>query len=320
MPMYRSLSKIYPSKIRDKYKDLLKYSDAETDHEQYIGTNVAFGLIISLLTAAILSFFMRIQMNTAILVFVFAFVLIEIIGYLLLILKADAKGKFIEEILPDALLLMSMNIKSGMTTDRSLIMSARSEFGPLERELNKAGKQILAGKEVRYALLDMTTRIRSDLFERTIRLIVEGIESGGELSSLLQQTAEDIQNTKLVHNEVRSNLMMYSIFIFFAVGFGAPLLFGISTYLVGSVGTQIASVQAANQPGAATMHISTGFLVIFALLSLTITSFFGGLIIGIIKSGSEKAGIKLIPILIIVSFLVFFVVRGMVSSIFPAFP
>jgi hypothetical protein len=318
--MYRSLSKIYPSKIRDKYKDLLKYSDAETDHEQYIGTNVAFGLIISLLTAAILSFFMRIQMNTAILVFVFAFVLIEIIGYLLLILKADAKGKFIEEILPDALLLMSMNIKSGMTTDRSLIMSARSEFGPLERELNKAGKQILAGKEVRYALLDMTTRIRSDLFERTIRLIVEGIESGGELSSLLQQTAEDIQNTKLVHNEVRSNLMMYSIFIFFAVGFGAPLLFGISTYLVGSVGTQIASVQAANQPGAATMHISTGFLVIFALLSLTITSFFGGLIIGIIKSGSEKAGIKLIPILIIVSFLVFFVVRGMVSSIFPAFP
>jgi len=318
--MYRSLSKIYPSKIRDKYKDLLKYSDTETDHEQYIGTNVAFGLIISLLTAAILSFFMRIQMNTTVLVFVFAFVLIEIIGYLLLILKADAKGKFIEEILPDALLLMSMNIKSGMTTDRSLIMSARSEFGPLERELNKAGKQILAGKEVRYALLDMTTRIRSDLFERTIRLIVEGIESGGELSSLLQQTAEDIQNTKLVHNEVRSNLMMYSIFIFFAVGFGAPLLFGISTYLVGSVGTQIATFQTVNQPGAATMHISTGFLVIFALLSLTITSFFGGLIIGIIKSGSEKAGIKFIPILIIVSFLVFFVVRGMVSSIFPAFP
>jgi flagellar protein FlaJ len=213
-----------------------------------------------------------------------------------------------------------MNIKSGMTTDRAFILSARPEFGPLQRELSRAGKEILAGNEIRYALLGMTTRIKSQLFERTIRLILEGIESGGELSSLLQQTAEDIQTTRLVTNEVRSNVLMYAIFIFFAVGFGAPLLFGISTYLVSQISTQFSTFQVVGPTGeaaAAGLKIAPGFLVTFALVALTVSSFFGGLIIGIVKGGSERNGFKFIPLLIVVSFVVFFIVRTTVSTIFP---
>jgi len=316
--MYRSLARLYPEKIRGKYKDMMKYSDIDANPEHYIGKAMVFGGVISFVLAMLLKSFLSLQPNQALLVLIAGFALIQVVGYIILVMRADAKGKVVEDVLPDALLLMAMNIKSGMTTDRALIMSARNEFGPLEKELTRAGKQILAGKDVRFALMDMPTRIKSELFERTIRLVIEGIESGGELSSLLQQTAEDIQNTKLVNNEVRSNLMMYAIFIFFAVGFGAPLLFGISTYLVSSVGTQFTAFQASGQPGVAVMQISPGFLVMFAMLALAITCFFGGLIVGIIKGGSEKAGIKFIPMLMLVAYTVFFVVRTMVASVFPA--
>jgi flagellar protein FlaJ len=249
------------------------------------------------------------------------FLVYEALFYALLALRADGKGRAVEAVLPDALLLMSMNIKSGMTTDRALIMSALTEFGPLEKELNRAGKQLLAGKEIRDALLDITTRIKSKQLDRTIRLIIEGVESGGELSNLLLQTAEDIQNTKLVQNEVKANVMMYMIFIFFAAGIGAPLLFGISTYLVGALSQQFATFQttgASSFVGAGTTRIDPGFLLLFAITSLSMTSFFGSMMMGIIKGGTEKDGLKMIPVMLVVSLSVFFFVRSIVAGILPS--
>jgi archaeal flagellar protein FlaJ len=318
--MLTNAAKIYPAPIRKKYRNLMKYCDIDINHEKFIGTGIVAGLILSLIISTSLKLFTVITLNTFIIIFFAIFFLVQLILYIWLVLRADAKGRFIEEILPDALLLMSMNIKSGMTTDRALIIAARPEFGPLEKALAHAGKEVLAGKEISDALLDLTSTIKSGLFERTVRLIIEGIKSGGELSSLLQQTAEDIQNTKLVQKEVRSNLLMYAIFIFFAVGFGAPMLFSISTYLVATVGTQMSTFQAGDAGGAAaqTLKVTPAFLTMFALIALVITSIFGGLIIGIIKGGSERAGLKIIPMLMVVSITVFFIVRMFVISIFPS--
>ncbi|MBI4174845.1 MAG: type II secretion system F family protein [Candidatus Aenigmarchaeota archaeon] len=303
--MYHQASKILPERIRNNYKSLLQYCDIQISPEMFIGFILLFGIGVSFAVSLNLMVIFSYAGNTFILVFLLTYVLFEIIVYLLLLLRADAKGKYVEGILPDVLLLTSMNIKSGITTDRALIMTALPEFGPLKNELNRAGKQILAGKPIKHALLEMTGHIKSKLFERTIRLIIEGIENGGELSDLLQQTSTEIQNMKIVQNEVRANVLMYAIFIFFAAGIGAPILFGISTYLAGV--------------GLTKNPLGGEFLVTFALLSLAVTSFFAGLIIGIIKDGNEKAGVKFIPILLTVSIFVFFSIRSVVSGILPAF-
>jgi flagellar biosynthesis protein FliQ len=52
--------------------------------------------------------------------------------------------------------------------------------------------------------------------------------------------------------------------------------------------------------------------------SLAVTSFFGGLLIGLIQEGSEKAGLRYIPILIAVSLSIFFLTRLMVERLFGA--
>ncbi len=286
---------------------------------------VTLGVLASLIAVGIAWFMLDLRYIFLLTGFLALTVFSQIVAYLWLTIRAESKARFVEEVLPDALLLMAMNIKSGMTTDRALIIAARPEFGPLEKELTRAGKQLLGGKEIKYALSGIAVHIKSKLLDRTIRLVIEGIESGGELSSLLEQTAEDIQNTRLVTNEVRSNMMMYCIFIFFSVAIGAPLLFGISTYLVGSVGGQIAAFQSAEVLGQSSIGVSGGigvtpqFLTMFALISLTITSLFGGMIIGIVRSGSERNGLKMIPVLLIISYAVFFVVRMVVSSTFTSF-
>ncbi len=320
--MYHIIARLFPGRMRNRYKNLLNYTDMQMDVEKFIIVSILIGIVGSFVISVNVFTLLLLSFNTFFVLFLVIFFVLEIAIYLWLILKADAKGKYIENILPDALMLMAMNLKSGMTTDRALIMAARSEFGPLERELNKTGKQILAGKDIKNALFDMGQRIRSRVLERTISLLVEGIRSGGELSALLQQLAEEMQTTKSVESEVRANVLMYAIFIFFAAGVGAPLLFGISTYLVGGVSQQLSTISVPESGitpiSSGAITISPGFLITFAMIALTITSFFGGLIVGIVKKGEEKAGLKYIPMLLFLSLSIFFMVRGALAGIFPA--
>ena len=82
----------------------------------------------------------------------------------------EAKAKFMEKVLPDALQLMSSNLRAGMTPERALLLAARSEFGPLSDEINRVGKEVAVGKGVDEALLDITkessqTRLKNDGFD-----------------------------------------------------------------------------------------------------------------------------------------------------------
>jgi len=130
---------------------------------------------------------------------------------------------------------------------------------------------------------------------------------------------------------------MYVIFIFFAAGIGAPLVFGISTHLMGVMSEQMSrfaaidftKYQAGGGGFAGNLGVFTGFnrmgqaasispdfLMLYAVVSLLVTSFFGSLTIGLIKDGKEKQGFKYMPLLLVLSLAVFFVTRLVVSSIF----
>ncbi len=322
--MYRYITRILPKRSKENYHYVLACADMRIDHEKFIGFVLLFGAGAAAAFAFILAVLLGLAVEMALAAFATIYLLLESAIYMRFLLKASAKAAAVELVLPDALMMMSMNIKAGLTTDRALLESARAEFGPLGAEIRKAGKQIIAGKDIKYALLDMPKKIKSQMFERTVRLIVEGIESGGELADLLQQTADNIQTTRLTQNEVKANVMMYAIFIFFAAGIGAPMLFGISTYLVQVLSTQYAHFNVPEQvvtggfQGLKIMQarISVGgsFLLLFSVAALTITSFFGGLIIGLVKDGEEKQGVKYVPILIAVSLSVFFLVRLMIAG------
>ncbi len=320
--MYQYFARILPKRVLTSYKNLLGYCRVKTDHEKFIGFVIIFGLVLSLAFALALGIILNLSLGWFVLSFIILYIAIEFIIYMYFSMHADSQGKKVENILPDVLQLMSLNLKAGMTTDKALLVSARPEFGALEKELSKAGKQVLAGKSIKEALLEIPKGIKSKVVERTIRIIVEGIESGGELSHLLEQTAEDIQQTKIINEEIHANILMYAIFIFFAASIGAPLLFGISTYLVQTLGTEMSSFEMPEtlitgiHIGRGELNVGSSFLIMFSITALFIISFFGSMIIGIVKSNKEKEGLKIFPLMFIISITIFIIVRMFVSSIF----
>ena len=208
----------------------MQYSRIKTNKEKLIGYFLIFSLILSLIITFI---FLRLFSFNFIVIFLISIIILNLAFYFTFSLKADATAKFVENVLPDALQLMSSNLRAGLTTDKALILSARPEFGVLSEEINNIGKKISLGEDIAKAMDEMTRQFKSEKLKKTFLLITSGLKSGGELTDLLDQTAENLRQEKFLDEKIRTNVLMYVIFIFAAIGIGAPILFGLSSFLVG---------------------------------------------------------------------------------------
>ncbi|MBI5391989.1 type II secretion system F family protein [Candidatus Woesearchaeota archaeon] len=318
--MYRLFATFYPKPIKQGFIQLLLYSNLRMEPNRFLG----FIFLFNTLTSLFLGFvFGQIYSAPFWIISILSFLFIEVTFYFWLLVYADKKARFAEEVLPDALLLMSSNLRAGFTTDKALLLAARPEFGPLRDEITQVGKEITAGREVATSLLAITTRIRSQKLARALELIVSGLKSGGKLADLLQETALDFKNQALVDRKIRTSVNMYMIFVFFAVAIGAPLLFGLSSYLVEVLSIIFKSIEV---PSTVTTQlslplsfkstaVSPTFVTAFSVLSLTTTSVFGAFVIGLISKGREKDGITLLPLLLLLALGIFFLVRFLARSL-----
>ena len=260
--------------------------------------------------------------------FAIGFALISFIGfqtllYILLIMVMDSRTRQIEEVLADALQLMSANVRAGMTLDRAIWLSARPEFGPLEDEIKQFGKEVLGGVSMVDALRNIKRRVNSDILDRTLKLMEEGLRSGGEMARLLDETASDIRKIKMMRKQVKSNVIMYSMFIMFASVLGAPLLFAVAVYFIEMIGgfwsERTAEIPSQMSSGFMKMtgpQVSSEEMMMFSIACIVLTTIFGALIIGLIQSGKEKRGLKYIPLLTGTGLFIFFAVKFVISSLF----
>ncbi len=239
-------------------------------------------------------------------VFAGLLVLSWIVLYVFLDLRIFARTQQIEDVLPDYLQLTSANISAGMPIDRALWFAVRPRFGILAQEMEVVAKSTISGEDLKVALKRFADKYDSPVLKRSINLLLVGMESGGEIADLLNKISLNIQETKLLKKEMAANVMTYAIFIGFATAVAAPILFGLSTQLliiIQKIMTMLSTGSSANS-GASLSSFSLNFsgdavslkdFRIFSLATLSVTSMFSAFIIGVIRKGSPKYGVRLIP-------------------------
>jgi archaellum biogenesis protein FlaJ (TadC family) len=321
MLLYTQVVRLLPKKMRQQFSELINYSTIQSDPDDFLGFIIVFGLIFACVCAYIVSL---LKLAHPVIGFFGSFLAIELIFYLFVSFSVDSKTRTVEEVLPDALQLMSSNIRAGLTTDKALLLAARPEFGPLSDELRRVGRETMTGRNFAFALSKTTKRIKSESLNRTIDLIVNSMKSGGKLADLLDQTANDLRDQEMVKKEISASVLMYVIFIFVAIAFGAPLLFAMSSFLVKML-TQNMEIITQGMPvgemaGAPISLTSTNldpeFINMFALLSLGVSSLFGSIIMGLILKGDNKSGLKYLPLLLLISVGLFLIGSYVMNAIF----
>lgn len=252
-------------------------------------------------------------------------IVVEAVIHISLVSLSNKRAAIAEEMLPDALRLISSNLRAGVIPEKAFIESARSEFGPLSEQIKEAGRAMMLGEPMNTAFNKIPEKIDSRLLRKTVSLISEGITKGGNLAHLLEGLAEDIKSSLMLRKDIAAQVMSYGMFIFLALGIGAPLLYASALFLMETlIGLgQIIPVEAM-QHSAINLNLSsvnlTGeFLLNYSLLLMSLSAVFGGLLMGLIMSGKEFEGLKYIPILLLLDFGIFYVIKYVILASFAIF-
>jgi len=275
-----------------------------------IRKQITISTIISILIGILIFIFKR-NIIESIIYFFSTFFIILVYLKIKETLKKSTRIKKLEEIFPDFLQLMSSNLRAGMTVDRAILLSSRPEFAPLDEEILQTGKDLATGKDIAKALLEMSKRLESERIHKTILLVISGIQAGGDLAILLEQTAVSMRERKFVEKKAASSVLMYVIFIFLAVSIFAPALFSLSNVLV-EVLTNILSGLPEVDAGAnlpftlSKINISISFIKYFSIIFMITIDFFSALVLGLVSKGEEKQGLKYFPVIVALSMAVFF--------------
>jgi len=331
--IYITFSKIFPKSFIDKIQQYEIYSNIKINPEVWTGFSLFFSLLLSILSLLIVSIIIPNLFYLFYLPLFFGLVgLFFLIFYFFLMYSSKQRTKEIERNLPDALQLIAANIRAGLTPDKALFLSARPEFGVLSEEIMYIGEEALAGKPIDEALIDFSKRADSEVLKRSVELIVQGMNAGGELASLLEKTADDIKMSEVTQEEIQANIGAYVVFLMMAVLLASPVLYAVSINFVGfsvSIKSNIDINSFKNQAPMGGMSgfptVSSGSSVdlevlrLFSIINLAISAVFGAIVVGVLKYGEEAEGIRSIPLFLVIALGLFFlslhVLSGFLSNI-----
>ena len=323
---------------------LLAYAGIESNFEVWFGSRMLivllFGLVGALMPLSVFQF-MNISgiplfsdpslparlLASLVLGAIFAFFTAGLMYMHLYYLIAE-RTKRVEEVLPDFLLMVAANMRSGMTPFAAFQAAARPEFGPLQTEINYVSSRSMGSESFEDALRELTQTIDSSMLRRVIEFIENEMRAGGKLAYLLETSAEEIRETEEAKSQMMVATKTYAIFVGFILIFGLPLLLVISTQFLlvfSKFQTNISSDSSSTLQGSIGMlsssrlNIEPQFVDNMALVLIFGSTVLSSILIGVIAEGKILYGLKYFPILAIASFSFFLicktVIGGFVSAI-----
>lgn len=220
-------------------------------------------------------------------------------------LKAKKK-RDVEEQLPDFLREISSSTSSGMTVFDAIKSAARGDHGKLTPELQKMAAQLSWGIPVKEALENFAKRINTPSVKRIVVTINKALEIGGNTSTVFEAAAKEIDQTKLVEQQRRTEMSLYSIVIFISFFvFLAVILIVDNTIFKEFLrlqsqmaGQKISNIQIAQS-------VDENLLRNAFFSFVLVQSIGGGLLGGFMMDGKLSSGVRFGFILVLISFFVF---------------
>jgi len=222
-------------------------------------------------------------------------------------LKAKRKRE-IENHLPDFLREISSSTSSGMTVFDAIISASKGDHGKLTPELKMMASQLSWGIPVEEALENFSKRVNTPSIKRIVVTINKALMIGGNTSSVFEAAAKEIDQTKLIEQQRKAEMSMYSIVIFISFFvFLAVILIIDKTIFTAIFDLQSKMPAGENIAGSGltVSDINPIDLKNVFLVFVLVQSVGGGLLGGFMTDGKLSSGVRYGFVLVLVSFFVF---------------
>jgi len=338
-PRYFELIAQVAPKQTAMLQKMLVYAGVSMSPPAYMLMTAGESILLGLIASAITPGWFQIEPLSG---FIIGLVLGLVFSWGILIVMADRKTKELEENLPDVLLLVASNVRAGETIDWAITSALKHSYGPVQSEFDKTARELASGMSVEDAFNNLADRNRSAILRNVVDLVLFGMQSGGNMSDLLTDISFEIRMTQTLQKEVESQVAVYRAFFIIIILFIAPILLAISTnflVITKSFGTRLSADLSAMptspmgvgggmmstlvqkiQQGEIGGQITVNDMLLFSYSLCIISSIVASLLLGVISRGEAKAGIRYIPVFIIVSVAVYYysnqVVHEMMKAMF----
>jgi flagellar protein FlaJ len=247
---------------------------------------------VSAMSCAAIAFYMGIDpMNIGILAFIVAVMPPSLLNFY----EMRRTGR-LEAEYPALMRDISLSVKSGMTLKGALSIAAEGQYGALTPAIKRIDNMVSWGVSFEEALLHFSKKYPTLLIRRTVFTLIEASRMGGQLGSILEGVATDVEETKVLERKRSSETKPYvmvcyiSYFVFLAV-----ILIMSYVFLPMMQEAADAAGGGALPGGMGQFAVSEEELALYNRLffhSLVIQGFFAGIVTGKLGEGKAIAGLK----------------------------
>jgi len=215
----------------------------------------------------------------------------------------------IDKNIPSLLREIAESGRTGLTLTRAIEVSSERDYGPLTPELKRLLAQLSWGATLEDALHAFAIRARTKLAQRVATLITEVSRSGGDTQEIMEQVNRHINELQTIDRERYTQMRPYSVVVYIAFGvFLFTDIMLIQTFFTQIINMQSKVLQSAGGGGVfggiGSVNISLLKEILFH--ATVIQAIFGGLIAGKMSEGKLGAGLKHTVMLLLITFMAFF--------------
>ena len=317
------IASFLPKKSSGRLNQQLIYAGVEMTSEEVISITLVYSVVVTVISYLI-AVMLGVPEFIMVVVVAVAFTAVWTLPFVILSMLINSRSEAVETVLPDVLSMIAQNMAAGMTSYNALWTAARPEFGPLAVEIQDVAKATLTGIPLTDALVGMTNHVKSTKLSRSVRLIIQGMKSGGDLPAVLQGISRDMRREYNLKKQMAAETNAHAIFILFALIVGAPLLFAVSIQFITIFSTMMSKLDvtelAKDTPqGMITLSplaITPDFFQMYAIGILFISALFGALLVGMLRTGNPLSGVPNIPVFVVASVGIFMVLKYVLGSFF----
>ena len=225
----------------------------------------------------------------------------------------------IEKDLPDFLDNLVSNLKGGFILEKALLQSVRADQKELLDEMTLINEKIMSGTPIVVAIDEMGKRFKSPVISRTLFLILEGLKGGGNMAVPLQRISENLKKIYMLNEEVKSNVGGFSMIIRMIGNVVAPGLFALAITLLVFIGDLLILLSESESDLLSVQSLPVEFvsyLTLFSYSMLILISVFSSLIISHLNNDEIYTALKSIPVVIILSCVIYYFLSSLLIGYF----
>lgn len=201
------------------------------------------------------------------------------------------------------------SVKSGVSIPKSIQNVSRKNYGELNPFIKKLANQLEWGIPTRKALITFANDTENKVIQRSVSLIVEAEQSGGDITDILSSVVGSVVSIKkmkeerktMVHSQVVQGYIIYYVFI----GIMMALDLWLFPQLGKTAGASAGNIGGISLGGASSFDLGPVF---FSLI--LIQGFFAGIMIGKFSEGTLKNGLMHSLIMMVSAALIITTLKG----------